>query len=117
MIGVLIQLDHTWDEVRAYRKVENRRVASDHRKSPWGADLYVAVMEGAAERLRPKLMTAVAIMAGLLPIMWSTVTGSEVMSRIAAPMAGGMISSTMPTLMVTTAIYAIVKRWRFDAKA
>jgi Cu(I)/Ag(I) efflux system membrane protein CusA/SilA len=74
-------------------------------------------MEGAVERLRPKLMTVVATMAGLLPMMWSTVTGSEVLSRIAAPMVGGMISSTVLTLMVTTAIYALVKRWRLDAIA
>jgi len=79
--------------------------------------MYVAVMEGAVERLRPKLMTVVATMAGLLPMMWSTVTGSEVLSRIAAPMVGGMISSTVLTLMVTTAIYALVKRWRLDAIA
>jgi Cu/Ag efflux pump CusA len=55
-------------------------------------------MEGAVERVRPKMMTVVAIMAGLLPIMWGTGTGSEVMSRIAAPMVGGMISSTVLTL-------------------
>ena len=79
--------------------------------------MYVAVMEGAVERLRPKLMTVVATMAGLLPMMWSAVTGSEVLSRIAAPMVGGMISSTVLTLMVTTAIYALVKRWRLDAIA
>ena len=51
-------------------------------------------MEGAVERVRPKMMTVVAIMAGLLPIMWSTGTGSEIMQRIAVPMIGGMISST-----------------------
>jgi hypothetical protein len=71
--------------------------------------LYAAVMEGAVERVRPKMMTVVAIMAGLLPIMWSTGTGSEVMSRIAAPMVGGMISSTVLTLIVIPAIYALVK--------
>jgi Cu(I)/Ag(I) efflux system membrane protein CusA/SilA len=57
-------------------------------------------------------MTVVAIMAGLLPIMWSTGTGSEVMSRIAAPMVGGMISSTVLTLIVIPAIYALVEEWR-----
>jgi len=57
-------------------------------------------MEGAVERVRPKMMTVVAIMGGLLPIMWGTGTGSEVMSRIAAPMVGGMISSTVLTLAV-----------------
>jgi len=68
-------------------------------------------MEGAVERVRPKMMTVVAIMAGLLPIMWGTGTGSEVMSRIAAPMVGGMISSTVLTLAVIPAIYALAKEW------
>jgi Cu(I)/Ag(I) efflux system membrane protein CusA/SilA len=54
----------------------------------------------------------VAIMAGLLPIMWGTGTGSEVMSRIAAPMVGGMISSTVLTLGVIPALYALVKQWQ-----
>jgi Cu(I)/Ag(I) efflux system membrane protein CusA/SilA len=69
-------------------------------------------MEGAVERVRPKMMTVVAIMAGLLPIMWGSGTGAEVMSRIAAPMVGGMISSTVLTLAVIPAIYALVKGWR-----
>lgn len=55
------------------------------------------------------MMTVVAIMAGLLPIMWSHGTGSEVMQRIAVPMIGGMISSTVLTLVVIPAIYALVK--------
>ena len=76
------------------------------------ADLYAAVIEGAVERVRPKMMTVVAIMAGLLPIMWGTGTGSEVMSRIAAPMVGGMISSTVLTLGVIPALYALVKQWQ-----
>ena len=59
-------------------------------------DLYDAIMEGAVERVRPKMMTVSAIMAGLLPILWSTGTGSEVLQRIAVPMVGGMISSTLP---------------------
>ena len=66
-------------------------------------------MVGAVERVRPKMMTVVAIMAGLLPIMWSTGTGSEVMQRIAVPMIGGMVSSTLLTLIVIPAIYALVK--------
>jgi Cu(I)/Ag(I) efflux system membrane protein CusA/SilA len=73
------------------------------------AELHDAIMEGAVERVRPKMMTVVAIMAGLLPIMWSTGTGSEVMRPIAAPMVGGMISSTVLTLVVIPAIYAVVK--------
>ena len=62
-------------------------------------------MEGAVERVRPKMMTVVAIMAGLLPIMWTTGAGSEVMRRIAAPMVGGMISSVVLTLIVIPALY------------
>jgi len=67
------------------------------------------------ERVRPKMMTVVAIMAGLLPILWGTGTGSEVMSRIAAPMVGGMISSTVLTLAVIPAIYGLVKQWKLKS--
>ena len=68
-------------------------------------------MLGAVERLRPKIMTVIAIMAGLLPILWNTGTGSEVMQRIATPMIGGMVSSTVLTLLVIPAIYGLVKGW------
>ncbi len=68
-------------------------------------------MLGAVERVRPKMMTVVAIMAGLLPIMWSTGTGSEVMQRIAVPMIGGMLSSTVLTLIVIPAVYGLIKGW------
>jgi Cu(I)/Ag(I) efflux system membrane protein CusA/SilA len=101
---MLIYLDHAWEAIKVKCRVEGR--------APGVADLYEAVMEGAVERVRPKMMTVVAIMAGLLPIMWGTGTGSEVMSRIAAPMVGGMISSTVLTLAVIPAIYALVKQWR-----
>ncbi|MDP3456650.1 efflux RND transporter permease subunit, partial [Methyloversatilis sp.] len=101
---MLIYLDHAWEELKAKRRKENQ--------APTLHDLYEAIMEGAVERVRPKMMTVVAIMAGLLPIMWGTGTGSEVMSRIAAPMVGGMISSTVLTLAVIPAIYALVKQWR-----
>ena len=73
--------------------------------------MNAAIMEGAVERVRPKMMTVCAIVAGLLPILWSTGTGSEVMQRIAVPMIGGMLSSTVLTLIVIPAIYAIVKGW------
>ncbi|MBI5919279.1 MAG: efflux RND transporter permease subunit [Nitrosomonadales bacterium] len=73
-------------------------------------DLHDAIMEGAVERVRPKMMTVVAIMAGLLPILWSSGTGSEVMRRIAAPMVGGMVSSAVLTLLVIPVIYALVKQ-------
>jgi Cu(I)/Ag(I) efflux system membrane protein CusA/SilA len=102
-VVMLIYLDHAWGEVKQKCALEGR--------SPGAADLYHAIMEGAVERVRPKMMTVVAIMAGLLPIMWGTGTGSEVMSRIAAPMVGGMISSTVLTLAVIPAIYALVKEW------
>jgi len=69
-------------------------------------------VEGAVERVRPKMMTVVAIMAGLLPIMWSTGTGSEVMRRIAAPMVGGMVSSTILTLVVVPVLYSYLVRDR-----
>ena len=103
-VVMLIYLDHAWQRIRDQRAAEG--------VAPTARDLYAAVMEGAVERVRPKMMTVVAIMAGLLPIMWGTGTGSEVMSRIAAPMVGGMISSTVLTLAVIPAIYALVKGWR-----
>jgi copper/silver efflux system protein len=74
-------------------------------------DLREAIMLGAVERVRPKMMTVVAIIAGLLPIMWSTGTGSEVMQRIAVPMIGGMVSSTVLTLIVIPAVYGLIKGW------
>jgi len=101
---MLIYLDHAWEDVKAKCRASGT--------IPNAADLYEAVMEGAVERVRPKMMTVVAIMAGLLPILWGTGTGSEVMSRIAAPMVGGMISSTILTLAVIPALYALVKQWR-----
>jgi len=103
-VVMLIYLDQAWTEIQKKSAAAGRRAGV--------AELYAAVMEGAVERVRPKMMTVVAIMAGLLPIMWSTGTGSEVMSRIAAPMVGGMISSTVLTLAVIPAIYALVKEWR-----
>ncbi|MDE2586320.1 MAG: efflux RND transporter permease subunit, partial [Betaproteobacteria bacterium] len=103
-VVMLIYLDHAWREIQASRAAEGRAVSA--------ADLYAAVMEGAVERVRPKMMTVVAIMAGLLPILWSRGTGSEVMSRIAAPMVGGMISSTILTLAVIPAIYALIMERR-----
>ncbi len=74
-------------------------------------DLYDAIIEGAAQRVRPKMMTVTAIIAGLLPIMWSHGTGADMMKRIAAPMIGGMITSTILTLGVIPAIYAVWRSW------
>jgi len=102
-VVMLIYLNHALDEVRARRDAEGRDLTRP--------DLYGAIMVGAVERVRPKMMTVVAIMAGLLPIMWSTGTGSEIMQRIAVPMIGGMLSSTLLTLIVIPAIYGLV--WGF----
>jgi len=101
-VVMLIFLDHALAAVTEKRRAEGKRLSLD--------DLTGAVVEGAVERVRPKMMTVVAIMAGLLPIMWSTGTGSEVMRRIAAPMVGGMISSTLLTLVVIPVVYTLVKR-------
>ena len=101
-VVMLIYLEKAWQEVQA-------RCAETSRE-PSAQDLYAAIMEGAVERVRPKMMTVVAIMAGLLPILWSSGTGSEVMRRIAAPMVGGMISSAVLTLLVIPVIYALIKQ-------
>src|SRR5207248_7262026 len=98
---MLIYLDDAMKELQARRETEGRPFTR--------ADLYAAIMTGAVERVRPKMMTVAAIMAGLLPIMWSHGTGAEVMQRIAVPMIGGMVSSTLLTLIVIPAIYAVVK--------
>ena len=98
---MLIYLDHALEDRRKLAAAEGRTFT--------GGDLHAAIMEGAVERVRPKMMTVVAIMAGLLPILWSHGTGSEVMQRIAVPMIGGMVSSTILTLVVIPAIYAVVK--------
>ena len=89
-------------------KEMKQRCARENRE--FGAnDLYAAIMAGAVGRVRPKMMTVTAIMAGLLPIMWSQGTGSELMQRIAVPMIGGMVSSTVLTLVVIPVVYALVK--------
>lgn len=110
-VVMLIYLNHAFDEVSARCSAEGREMTR--------RDLYDAIMVGAVERVRPKMMTVVAIMAGLLPIMWSTGTGSEIMQRIAVPMIGGMVSSTLLTLIVIPAIYGLVKArgLSFDSRA
>jgi Cu(I)/Ag(I) efflux system membrane protein CusA/SilA len=101
-IVMLIYLDHALEKII-------RRCADDGRAMTT-SDIYEAVMEGAVERVRPKMMTVTAIMAGLVPILWSTGTGSEIMKRIAVPMVGGMVSSTILTLVVIPVIYASIKK-------
>ena len=96
-VVMLIYLDQAWKS-RLERGV-----------TPTVGDLYEAIVEGAVDRVRPKLMTVTAIMAGLLPILWGNGTGASVMKRIAAPMVGGMISSTLLTLIVIPAVYSLWK--------
>ena len=79
-------------------------------------ELYAAIMVGAVDRVRPKMMTVVAIMAGLMPILWAHGTGSEIMQRIAVPMIGGMVSSTLLTLIVIPAVYGVIKGWGLERK-
>src|SRR6516162_4555064 len=100
-VVMLIYLEHAYVELQERRTMEGRPFSRE--------DLYAAIMAGAVERVRPKMMTVCAIMAGLLPIMWSHGAGAEVKQRIAVPMIGGMVSSTLLTLIVIPAIYAVVK--------
>jgi Cu(I)/Ag(I) efflux system membrane protein CusA/SilA len=104
-VVMLIYLDHALASRSKSAEASGRALTH--------GDLTAAIMEGAVERVRPKIMTVVAIMAGLLPILWSHGTGSEVMQRIAVPMIGGMVSSTLLTLVVIPAIYAVVKERSF----
>ena len=106
-VVMLIYLDHALD------RQNKSAAAAGTALSPAG--LNAAIMEGAVDRVRPKIMTVTAIMAGLLPILWSEGAGSGVMQRIAVPMIGGMVSSTLLTLIVIPAIYAIVKGWQLTA--
>ena len=78
-------------------------------------DTEDAVMEGAVQRLRPKLMTVLAILAGLAPLMWGSGTGSEAMKRIAAPMVGGVVTSFLLELFIYPAIYLLWK-WHWEVK-
>jgi Cu(I)/Ag(I) efflux system membrane protein CusA/SilA len=97
-VVMLVYLDEAYE-----RRVREGRMAT-------AQDLREAIMEGAVQRVRPKMMTVAAIMGGLLPIMWTTGTGADVMKRIAAPMIGGMVSSTILTLLVIPVLYAM---WRW----
>lgn len=101
-VVMLIYLDAALKKVRQQKSRLTRQ------------DIHQAIMEGAVERVRPKMMTVTAITAGLLPIMWGDGTGSEVMRRIATPMVGGMVSSTLLTLVVIPALYIIIKNWQYQ---
>jgi Cu(I)/Ag(I) efflux system membrane protein CusA/SilA len=97
---MLIYLDEAFHD----RQLEGRMTSAE--------DVASAVTQGALERLRPKMMTVIAIMAGLAPIMWSTGAGADVMKRIAAPMIGGMVSATVLTLIVIPSIYLLWRQWQ-----
>ncbi len=114
-VVMVLYLDHAWAERRASARRPGRE------QGPGGApaaspdpgtvgELVAAVEAGAVNRLRPKLMTVAAIMLGLLPALWTHGTGAEVMQRIAAPMVGGMITSTLLTLIVIPVLYLLWRR-------
>ncbi len=103
-VVMIIYLEHATSALKAGCAAERRSFTH--------TDLYEAIMVGAVERVRPKMMTVIAIIAGLVPILWSTGTGSEVMQRIAVPMIGGMASSTVLTLVVIPVVYGLVKGWQ-----
>jgi copper/silver efflux system protein len=101
-VVMLLYLNQAWERRRAAAATASRPLAE--------ADVRDSVIEGALLRLRPKLMTVLTIIVGLLPIMWGTGTGSEVMRRIAAPMVGGMVSALLLTLVVIPAVFLLMKR-------
>ena len=100
-VVILIYIDHALQAAAAKRQAAGEKIT--------GEDLHESVIQGALMRVRPIMMTVAAIIGGLLPIMWGSGTGSEVMRRIAAPMVGGMVSVTVLALIVIPAIYAAVK--------
>ena len=106
-VVMVMYLDHAWQARRAEATASGRSATRE--------DLRAAIVEGALLRLRPKLMTVITIIVGLLPIMWGSGTGSEVMRRIAAPMVGGMVSATVLTLVIIPSLYLIVNGWRLPA--
>jgi Cu(I)/Ag(I) efflux system membrane protein CusA/SilA len=103
-VVMVMYLEQAW--------AERRRSAEAASRQPTREELREAIVEGALLRLRPKLMTVITIIVGLLPIMWGSGTGSEVMRRIAAPMVGGMISATVLTLVIIPSLYLIVNGWK-----
>ncbi|MFN9031154.1 MAG: efflux RND transporter permease subunit [Betaproteobacteria bacterium] len=103
-VVMLVYIQNAWSDTV-------RRCAAEGRTPVWD-DVHEATIHGAVERVRPKIMTVVTTIAALTPVMWATGTGSEIMRRIAAPMVGGMISSTLLTLVVIPALYALVIQWR-----
>ncbi len=108
-VVILIYIDQALQAAAAKREAAGERLTAE--------DLHEAVVQGGLMRVRPIMMTVAAIIGGLLPIMWGSGTGSEVMRRIAAPMVGGMVSVTVLALLVIPAIYAVVKGWQIGRSA
>jgi len=102
-VFMLLYLDLAYQEAQAQGRLRS-----------WD-DLRQAIVNGAVKRLRPKVMTVGVMFMGLLPIMWSSGTGADVMKRIAAPMVGGIFTSFVMELVVYPAVYAIWK-WRWEVK-
>ena len=102
-VVMVLYLDQAWEKIR------------EAGRRPGLGDLVQAVESGAVNRLRPKLMTVAAIMLGLLPALWAHGTGAEVMQRIAAPMVGGMVTSTVLTMLVIPVLYFIWRRRQLGA--
>jgi len=102
-VFMLLYLDLAYDKARREGRLRTL------------ADLQATIVEGAAKRLRPKVMTVATTFLGLIPIMWATGTGSDVWKRIAAPMVGGIFTSFILELVVYPAIYEIWK-WQFEMK-
>jgi len=102
-VFMLLYLDIAYDQARKEGRLRSL------------ADLRAAILEGAVKRLRPKFMTVATTALGLVPIMWSVGTGSDVMKRIAAPLIGGIFTSFLLELLVYPVIYEIWK-WHFEVK-
>jgi Cu(I)/Ag(I) efflux system membrane protein CusA/SilA len=104
-VVMLIYLDQAWREAGS-----GKRETSSGKGQEADATLLAAIEQGAVNRVRPKLMTVLAIMLGLVPVLWSSGTGASVMKRIAAPMVGGMVTSTILTLLVIPVLYYLWRR-------
>jgi len=102
-VFMLLYLDLAYDRARREGRLRSL------------ADLQAAILDGAVRRMRPKFMTVATMFAGLVPILWSTGTGADVMKRIAAPMVGGIFTSFLLELVVYPAIYEVWK-WHFELK-
>jgi Cu(I)/Ag(I) efflux system membrane protein CusA/SilA len=104
-VVMLLYLDVAYQEWRAKGRMRNLD------------DLREAIDHGAVKRVRPKMMTGATIIAGLLPILWSSGAGADVMKRIAAPMVGGVVTSVLMELLVYPAIYFLWKGWELRREA